>query len=537
MAEEGSAYYKIVQRISKKDLFVCLALWMEESPLVSTIEDSEIFDDSTGIVNSKLGDKRKNVELGANQDIKKVKVLVNDEVNSDCNKHEEIDNQFFMEKVDSEHTLNDNVIINPMRNSNEAGKVRKLDTEYKLNSMGVVVVDSNERIVAIDYSHQDLHAVTNAMVVHSEKMQGCVVYASRKPCSFCTKFMIQMGITKVYYLPLEPECPTTEDLNHCEQMYRTCPIAQSVYVPSVCQSVIRDSSVKRSPYTPTKQDHVGLTQVLLSKYWNKEWVDILPQVLFWPDFEKISGKVDSQMTVMFEWLAKVTLVDVPETTIFKPYGLPNGLVSERMDIDTPNNDANKILKKSATSIASDSQWQQIALHMSRMAQILAQRSDDPTRGVGAVVLKEEEIVAVGWNGFPSKALYGDFPRANDRDDDTKDKKYPYIIHAEQSTVLSRLVQDLNHESTTMFVNKMPCNECMPIILKVGIRNVVFPPERTKQYTTYLKTDLITSCIVAGKLNGFVSGICPKNEGQAKVVSRNLNFHEAKKEKETLKFQD
>lgn len=525
MTEEDSAYYKMVQRISKKDLFVCLALWMEESPLVST-------GPVTSTVHRNLGDKRKKVDLDDNQDIKKVKILLNGEVSFECSKPKEIDNEIPKEKVDSNHTLNGN---NPMKDSNETRKKRTFGLEDKVNAMGVVIVDSNERIVAIDYSHQGLHAVTNAMVVHSAKMQGCVVYASRKPCSSCTKFMIQMGIIKVYYLPLEPECPTTEDLNHCEHIYRTCPIAQSVYVPSICQSVIQDSSVKRSPYTPTKQDHNGPTQVLINKYWNKEWVNILPQVFYRSDFEAISGKVASRITVLFEWLAKVTLVDVPETTTFKPYGLPNGLVSERMDMESYTDDPNKSPRKSSTLIASDLQWQQVALHMSRMAQILAQRSDDPTRGVGAVVLKENEVVAVGWNGFPSKALYGDFPRANDRDDNIIDKKYPYIIHAEQSTVLSRLVQDINHESTTMFVNKMPCNECTPIMLKVGIRNVVFPPERTKLYTTCLKTDLIVSCIMAGKIRGFISEICPIDEGQGKAVSRNLQYHETKKEKENPKF--
>ena len=43
----------------------------------------------------------------------------------------------------------------------------------------------------------------------------------------------------------------------------------------------------------------------------------------------------------------------------------------------------------------------IATHLIRMAQFLAGRTDDPKRGVGAVIANEKmEIKALGWNGFP-----------------------------------------------------------------------------------------------------------------------------------------
>jgi deoxycytidylate deaminase len=515
MAEEDSSYQKIVHRISKKDLFVCLALWMEESPLAKSSKESEIVDHS--YINTTPGHKRKNDE-DANQDNNKIKVLVTNDVASSDNVPEGMESQGLRENSVMSQEPGHDCVSTSVEDSNEVNAnllIEKQSEDCKINTVGVVIVDSNEHIVAIDCSREGLHAVASALVVHTEKVKGCVVYVSRKPCSRCTKFMIQMGITRVYYLPLEPELPSLEDLNQSEQMYRSCLIAHSVYVPMISDSVVRDSSVRRSPYTPSKENHMDFTQVLLNKHWNKDWINMLPKVLFWPDFIKVCCKVSSQMTVLFEWLAKVTVVDIPESTRFKPFGLPNGLSSGIKDTEAHKNNA--------ISITNDLQWQQIARHMSRMAQILSQRSDDPVRGVGAVVLKENEIVAVGWNGFPSKSMYGDFPRANDRDENVKEKKYPFIIHAEQSTILSRFVQDINHSSTTMFVSKMPCNECVPIILKVGIKNVVFPPERPKQYATYLKSDLIMRGIASGQLKGFVSEISPKNESQVKVASRNLQF--------------
>ena len=77
---------------------------------------------------------------------------------------------------------------------------------------------------------------------------------------------------------------------------------------------------------------------------------------------------------------------------------------------------------------------------------LAERTDDPKRGVGAVIVnKDKDIVGLGWNGFPKKSLYGEFPRAaynentsrGDNDAHYQDQKYPYIIHAVQNALLMR----------------------------------------------------------------------------------------------------
>ena len=96
-----------------------------------------------------------------------------------------------------------------------------------------------------------------------------------------------------------------------------------------------------------------------------------------------------------------------------------------------------------------------------MAKILAERTDDPT-GVGAVIINDKrEIVGLGWNGFPTKALYGEFPRPSDKDEAVRDKKYPYVIHAEQNALLMRNINDI--AGGTLFVTKTPCDECTPLI--------------------------------------------------------------------------
>lgn len=107
----------------------------------------------------------------------------------------------------------------------------------------------------------------------------------------------------------------------------------------------------------------------------------------------------------------------------------------------------------------DREWASLFI---TMAKLLAERTDEPTPGVGAVIIdKNKDIVALGWNGFPTKALYGEFPRASRHDTTVKDKKYPYSIHAEQNALLMRNSRNL--EDGTLFVTKTPCDECTPLL--------------------------------------------------------------------------
>ena len=106
-----------------------------------------------------------------------------------------------------------------------------------------------------------------------------------------------------------------------------------------------------------------------------------------------------------------------------------------------------------------------------MAKILTQRTDDPKTGVGAVLVDPDkmEILSIGWNGFPRKALYGEFPRASD-DDKAGPLKFPYVIHAEQNALLMR--NRRNIKDAILFVTKSPCNECAPLIAMEDVAAVI-----------------------------------------------------------------
>ncbi|XP_032894269.1 cytidine and dCMP deaminase domain-containing protein 1-like [Amblyraja radiata] len=67
------------------------------------------------------------------------------------------------------------------------------DQVIKINKTGIVVCESTsiQRIVAMDCSRKQLHAVQRVMMNLTTMAKGCNVYLSRKPCTECAKCLVQ----------------------------------------------------------------------------------------------------------------------------------------------------------------------------------------------------------------------------------------------------------------------------------------------------------------------------------------------------------
>lgn len=510
-----------VNTISKTDLFSCLSLWMEECPLatISVCGDFESLS-ATGKHQDEYRDQVNNEDTLCDASREsgplKKKFKINNCTIEKKDKELDTPQQVHESNIASNNVDRTTGAINvghfkePLTNCIESNSI--LDEEKKpsessmsrLNKIGVIMVDSRENIVAIDCSRDGVHGVTNVLVDFSDLAANCVIYTSRKPCSLCTKLMVQAGISRVCYLPFEPENPDEHDLDKVEKLYRMSEIGQSIYVPNIQKIVLVESEVKRSPYAPHKLSHVSVLFTLLNRYWSEQWKRRITLKLKWPEFNECRQQVDHSIHIMLEWIARVTYGDLPDSVNFfecegrnRPNG--NGASSGCTQDTIPNHEDTPIIPDPGNP-----RWQELARHMSRMANILAQRSNDPKRGVGAVILQRNQIVSAGWNGYPPKANYGDFPRASHNDGPSLTKKYAFSIHAEQTAILSRNTRDISEDSSTMFVSKTPCDECVPIILKAGIKNVVFPRDNKKRNPECLRYVLIQRSIAQGKLNGFES---------------------------------
>lgn len=253
---------------------------------------------------------------------------------------------------------------------------------------------------------------------------------------------------------------------------------------------------RESPYgkDASANDHCEAQFVtsLLTKYWDDRWVNKAQQALRWQAFDGLKDQIKEDIQNFFKWIAHTTVVDVPEGTVFESVKKTQTGVDyhENKPEESPGKTHHAPIQErrhqgrgneKTSGPAPDSQaWQDLALHTSRLAQMLSQRSDDPSRGVGCVLMIDNrEIVAIGWNGFPAKALYGEFPRASETDEE-RHKKEPYVIHAEQNALLTRNKLNLKGKQAVLFINEVPCGQCLPLLKQTGVNTFVIPKINSSQ---------------------------------------------------------
>ena len=104
-----------------------------------------------------------------------------------------------------------------------------------------------------------------------------------------------------------------------------------------------------------------------------------------------------------------------------------------------------------------------------VALLSAKRSKDPTTQVGAcVVNRDNKIIGIGYNGFPSGCDDDKLPWS--REGNYEDTKYAYVVHAEVNAILN---SHTNLKGSTLYVSLFPCNECMKMIIQSGIAEIVY----------------------------------------------------------------
>jgi len=108
-----------------------------------------------------------------------------------------------------------------------------------------------------------------------------------------------------------------------------------------------------------------------------------------------------------------------------------------------------------------------------MANLIAERSKDPSTQVGAVIVDENNVVlGMGYNGWARNINQDDLPW--DRDGDLLDTKYPYIVHAEANAIYNA---SKSCEGARIYCGLFPCNECAQAIIQNGIVEVIYQSDK------------------------------------------------------------
>lgn len=114
----------------------------------------------------------------------------------------------------------------------------------------------------------------------------------------------------------------------------------------------------------------------------------------------------------------------------------------------------------------------VEAHM-KVAETYAQLSSAKRLKVGAVIVKNDTIIGIGYNGMPSGWT-------NECEDQTYVDDFhvemvtkPEVIHAE-SNALCKVTKSTNSsEGADMFVTHAPCIHCAKLIHQSGVRKVFY----------------------------------------------------------------
>ena len=107
----------------------------------------------------------------------------------------------------------------------------------------------------------------------------------------------------------------------------------------------------------------------------------------------------------------------------------------------------------------------IEAHM-RVAYIYANLSYCVRRKVGCVIVKDDKIISIGYNGTPSGF-------SNTCETEDGKSTLPITIHAELNAITKLAKSHESGNGASLFVTTAPCQQCAITILQSGITNVYY----------------------------------------------------------------
>ena len=116
-----------------------------------------------------------------------------------------------------------------------------------------------------------------------------------------------------------------------------------------------------------------------------------------------------------------------------------------------------------------------------VALLSGMRSKDPSTQVGACIVNKNNVIeSIGYNGLPKGCSDDEFPW--EREGNSLETKYLYVVHAELNAILNAKGKDLT--GCSIYVALFPCNECAKAIIQSGIKEVVYLSDK------YANTDSV-----------------------------------------------
>jgi dCMP deaminase len=93
--------------------------------------------------------------------------------------------------------------------------------------------------------------------------------------------------------------------------------------------------------------------------------------------------------------------------------------------------------------------------------------------VGAIIVKEDRVISMGYNGMPSGWDNNCEDVIQHSDDTTSLKTKPEVLHAETNAISKLAKSSESGDGATIFITHSPCLDCAKLIYQSGINSVFY----------------------------------------------------------------
>jgi dCMP deaminase len=100
-----------------------------------------------------------------------------------------------------------------------------------------------------------------------------------------------------------------------------------------------------------------------------------------------------------------------------------------------------------------------------VAERFAQLSSAVRLQVGAIVVKDDRIISIGYNGMPTGW--------DNCCEDENSKSKPEVLHAESNAIAKLAKSPESGEGASIFITHSPCIDCAKLIYQSGIATVYY----------------------------------------------------------------
>lgn len=105
----------------------------------------------------------------------------------------------------------------------------------------------------------------------------------------------------------------------------------------------------------------------------------------------------------------------------------------------------------------------------------AQLSSARRLKVGAIIVKDNRIISIGYNGMPAgwdnNCEYEHYSIGNPNDFELKTR--PEVLHAEENALIKLARDGESGKGATLFITHAPCIQCAKLIYGAGIKEVIY----------------------------------------------------------------